>query len=596
MAYKLVKKIPENYSSEIIDVFDALTMKHGDKPYLIGSANYKIQFPSDYDLTQEVPVNKFILKDMQEIVRRLLKMKNVFIGDIKCGSIPELKIIDKDLTLQNYKTKRPIMIEKLNTLFADKTITKEELDESIALLKPNLKLLDIYIIKHEIEFDTIRWKPEDILKGCVNYRGHKVPFNKYLLDENVTKIDVIVWLNGVRYNEISNLYIFMKDGVPLNVKRNTPKEFIKILIDQMPFLLYEGKYMKICKRINSIERLKGSEGDMELMKNLFTLFNSNLGRLAQVLSDLITLEFMIENIKVMPKEKFEYEIDQMKFRLGNMTNKKYLENQDKVIKLLAIVEKDVLDFDAIDKLKKEIFTLLESETLKFMKEYGLYPIPKKYLPIDFGGEGIMDTIVKGINYVSNKFKPSDKEATEIEAGEKHGILILPNGKIGRANYMGPGTNLIKRLKRGDKPRTEMDELSRAHDIRYDLAKSQNDIEEADDIFIKAAKKIRKEKKDNIFNTYVGQLPIQAKYYAEKKGLIKPMFKQSPELTKEDEALMRATLKEAISKGYGANQKISLKKKDLLREHTKLISILKSGNKEKQLKEAADQQKEMAMYS
>lgn len=584
MAYKLVKEIPENYSSEITDVFDALTMKHGDKPYLIGSANYKIQFPSDYDLTQEVPVNKFILKDMQEIICRLLKMKNLFIGDIKCGSIPELKIIDKDLTLRNYKDKRPIMIDKLKKLFANKSITKEELDESISLLKANLKLLDIYIIKNKIEFDAIRWKPEDILTGFVNYRGQTVPFNKYLLDENVTKIDVIVWLNGVRYNEISNVYIYKKDGVFLNVKRNTAEEFSQTLKNQMPFLLYEGKYMKICKRINSIERLKGSEGDIELMKNLFTLFNSNLGRLSQVLSDLITLEFMIENIKVMPKEKVEYEIDQMKFRLGNMTNKKYLEKQDKVIQLLAIVEKDVLDFDAIDKLKNELFTLLESETLKFMKQYRLYPIPKKYLPVDVIGDGIVDTIVKGINYISNKFNPSDKEATEIEAEEKHGVLILPNGKIGRANYMGPGTNLIKRLKRGDKPRTEMDELSRAHDIRYDLAKSQKDIEEADEIFIKASKKIRKAKKDNVFNTYVGQLPIQAKYYAEKTGLIKSGFKPSS-FSKEDEDLMRATLKDSISKGYGANNKISLKKKDLLREHTKLINILTSCNKEERLKEA-----------
>jgi hypothetical protein len=595
MAYKLVKKLPENYSDEIIGVFEALTLQHGDKPFLIGSGTYKVDFPSDYDLTQEVPVNKFILKDMQDVVRRLLKLKNVFIGDIKSGSIPELKVVDKDLTIQNYKHKRAAMIEKLKTMYADKTITKEEMDDSIVLLKPKLTMMDIYIIKHEIEFDTIRWKPRDILNGFVTYRGYKVDFYKYLFDENATKIDVIVWLNGVRYNEISNLYIFMKHGKPLNVQRNTSEQFIKLLIDQMPFLLYEGKYLKICKRINSIERAK-RDGNQELLQNLYKLFNSNIGRLGQVLSDISVLEFMIENITELPKAKFEYEIDQMKYRLGNMTNRRYIAEQPKFIKLLAIVEKDVLDIDKLDKLRTEIFDLLESETLKFMKEYGLYPIPKEYLPVGIEGKGVADTIVKGLNYVSNLFPASDKEATEIEAGEKHGVLILPNGKIGRANYMGPGTNLIKRLKRGDKPRTEMDELSRAHDIRYDLAKSQADIEEADRIFIKAAKKIRKEKKDYSLNTYVGQVPIQAKYYAEKHGLIKPMFKQSPEQTKEDEALMRATLKDAIAKGYGANRTISLKKKDLLREHTKLIDILTKGTKQQQLKEAADQQKEMAAYA
>lgn len=591
MAYKLDKFYPENFSSDLTTIVDALTLKHGKQPFLYGSARYKIDYPSDYDLGQEVPVSNFILKDMQDVIKKILKMKDIFIGDIKCGEIPELKVIDDDLTVDNYNAKRPIMIKKLNSMFANKCITKEERDESIALLKPSLPIMDIFIIKHEIRYEVIRWKPQDILNGYVNYRGHKINFYDYLFDLNVTKIDVIAWLNGVRYNEITMMYVFTKKNKALNIDFNRGKVDLK---KQIVYLLYQKKYMKICKRINTIER-ENEKPNPYLLDILNRLFNSNLGRLNQILSDITALAFLIENVKVLPKAKFEYEIDQMKYRLGNMTNKKYLENQDKVLKLLAIVEKDVVDIDALDKLRMEIFELLESETLKFMKEYGLYPIPPEYLPAELQGKGVVDTIVKGINYVSNLFPASDKEGTNIEAGEKHGVLILPNGKIGRANYMGPGTNLVKRLKRGDKPRTAMDELSRAHDIRYDLAKSQADIEEADKIFIAAAKKIRKEKKDNILNTYVGQLPIQAKYYAEKKGLIKPSFEKIQTFDKADEDLMRATLKDAIAKGYGANQKISLKKKDLLLEHTKLINILKSGNKERQLKEAMDQQKEMKMY-
>jgi hypothetical protein len=476
-------------------------------------------------------------------------------------------------------------------MFDNKCITKEERDEAVALLRPNLTIMDIFIIKHEIRFHVIRWKPQDILNGYVDYRGYRINFYDYLFDFNITKIDVIAWLNGVRYNEITMMYVFTKNNKALNIDFNRGKVELK---KQIVNLLYKKKYMKICKRINTIER-EEERPNPYLLDILNRLFNSNLGRLNQILSDITALEFLIENVKNVPKSKFEYEIDQMKYRLGNTTNKKYLENQDKVLKLLAIVEKDVVDLDALDKLKNEIFELLESETLKFMKEYGLYPIPPEYLPAELQGKGVVDKVVKGINYISNKFPSSDKNATKIEENEEHGLLILPNGKLGRANYMGPGTNLLKRLKRGDKPRTAMDELSRAHDIRYDLAKNHDDIAKADKIFIKGAKKIRKEKKDSVFNTYEGQLPIQAKYYAEKKGLIKHKFKQPSTLTKEDEALMRATLKDAISKGYGAGEKISLNKKDLLREHTKLINILKSGNKEKQLKEAQEQQKEMQKY-
>jgi hypothetical protein len=452
--------------------------------------------------------------------------------------------------------------------------------------------MDIYILKHEIRYEVIRWKAKDILNGFVNYRGFKIHFNDYLLGDSITKIDAIAWINGIRYNEITMVYNFTKDNKPVN---NRFQNLIVDILGQMPFLLYERKYMKICKRINSIERAFNNP-DENLLIILNKLFNSSLGRLNQVISDISVLEYLIDNVSILSEKKFNMEIDQIRYRLGDMTNKKYLQYQDKVLKLLNIIDKDVLDFDALEKLRVELFEILETETLNFMKENNLFPLPYKYLPRNIYGQGIIDMATKAINYISNMLPSSDKNATEIEPDEKHGVLILPNGKVGRANSMGPGTNLIKRLKRGDKPRTEMDELSRAHDIRYDLSQNQKDIEEADEIFIKGAKKIRKNKLDNTINTYAGQIPIQAKLYAERKGLVKPTFKQINKFEKDDEKLLRDTLKTAIMKGYGTGRnKISMSKKDLLKEHKHLIKVLKSGSKKEQVKEATDQQHEMKKY-
>ena len=389
MAYNLVKKYPDNFSKDITDVIDALTLTHGKEPHLYGSGSFKIDYPSDYDLEQQIPLNKFILSDIQSVIKKILKMKNTYIGDIKCGMIPDLQVVDMDLNQMNYNDKRPIMIKKINDFYKDKIITLEEKNDALSLLKPDLKEMDIYIIKEEIKYETIRWKPNDILNGFVNYRGYKIGFYDYLTNEGLTKIDVITWLNGMRYNEISMVYIFLKDGVPLNRKRTGSEEFIKVLIEQIPYLLFKKKYMKICKRINSIERAK-TKPDEYLLYILNKLFNSSLGRLNQVLSDITTLEFLIDNIKSLSKEKFNFEIDQLKFRLGNMTNRNYLSHEDKVIKLLNILEKDTFDFDALESLRLEIFNLLESETLKFMKEYELYPIPKIYLPQNISGEGVID--------------------------------------------------------------------------------------------------------------------------------------------------------------------------------------------------------------
>ena len=77
---------------------------------------------------------------------------------------------------------------------------------------------------------------------------------------------------------------------------------------------------------------------------------------------------------------------------------------------------------------------------------------------------------------------SDDTHTQGFAGEMHTLLILPNGRIGMANFMGPGTQVIERIKRHDVGRTPVDTLARAHDIRYVLATSVDDLRTADHIF------------------------------------------------------------------------------------------------------------------
>ena len=53
------------------------------------------------------------------------------------------------------------------------------------------------------------------------------------------------------------------------------------------------------------------------------------------------------------------------------------------------------------------------------------------------------------NTIRNALPNSDDTGRPGFAGEKHAILKLPNGKYGVGNYIGPGTQIIQRLKRGD---------------------------------------------------------------------------------------------------------------------------------------------------
>ena len=67
---------------------------------------------------------------------------------------------------------------------------------------------------------------------------------------------------------------------------------------------------------------------------------------------------------------------------------------------------------------------------------------------------------------------SDEKARPGFAGENHAILKLANGKMGVGNWIGPGTQVIKRVARGDPGRTPVDMLAMRHDIDYTIAASE----------------------------------------------------------------------------------------------------------------------------
>ena len=81
-------------------------------------------------------------------------------------------------------------------------------------------------------------------------------------------------------------------------------------------------------------------------------------------------------------------------------------------------------------------------------------------------------------------------------------LIEKTGKEFRwpkANYLGSGTRLQQRLKRGDRGVNRLDELAKIHDIDYSKAKSLKDKWKADDKMIRAIKNLpgKKTKQERI---------------------------------------------------------------------------------------------------
>jgi hypothetical protein len=184
-----------------------------------------------------------------------------------------------------------------------------------------------------------------------------------------------------------------------------------------------------------------------------------------------------------------------------------------------------------------------------------------------GGTGFLDSIksvlsgAKNIAFgdigtaLSNAAPSSDANARPLFSGEIHTMLKLPNGKMGRANFMGPGTHLPERLRRGDPPRTYSDKESMAHDARYFLATSPADVKRADLKMIDVMQKGKLNKLDNPINITQGLRVIRAKNALENMTG-KNFVDYGPGKNEEgSRPLVQAKLNELEKQGFGKKARL-----------------------------------------
>lgn len=204
---------------------------------------------------------------------------------------------------------------------------------------------------------------------------------------------------------------------------------------------------------------------------------------------------------------------------------------------------------------------------------------------DMEGEGIKDILKNVIETGNSALKSqlasdiknlsiipaSDANARKSYPGEIHALLKLQNGKTGVANYMGPGTNLVTRLRNNDPPRTLVDKVAQAHDIRYSLAKDLEDISRADNRMIGKVADLRKRKLDHPMNLAQADL-IKVKKIGETVGVLKKdafAGHLGDKIKPSDRKLMQKKLSELEQEGFGLLPGDALKMK-LLKKHVRSI--------------------------
>jgi hypothetical protein len=166
------------------------------------------------------------------------------------------------------------------------------------------------------------------------------------------------------------------------------------------------------------------------------------------------------------------------------------------------------------------------------------------------------TKIKNI-YVDSFMNPNPLSRSGF-AGERH--LLMNDGS--QANFAGPGTHLMTRIRRGDQPIDILDAQAKQHDIDYKKARNVSDVDKADKRLIKSMEEI---KGRNPMKTVI-KVGMKAKQLAHKIGLPKNSFTgrnilsdgKSFNLTQQDDK----DIAELKQMGYGKVKKVKGKKKEL----------------------------------
>jgi len=378
MAWNREKEFPRNFTAGVVDILRTMSFTDGEEIRIIGSAGLRsIQFAGDYDAFEVVSSKSLqsLERGFQRIVKNLLGIPTLEIGDIKCGEVAQYRVLSPDISVhknsvQNYSQKESrAVVERL-------PIPLKEKEKALKLLPPTLSLKGYFEALDFFKFHIVRWTPEEVLQGSKKLADGSTYQLTDGFQSGKTKLDVVALTQDNRFVELSCVYEFKLNGKLINASRRDAEAELKesVLEKQQA-----GNTFKAAKRIFSVARL---QKDSTTAQRLIPVFNGDLGRLYSVISDIQILQFLLENKSHLPKERMSEEIDSFKARLSNIWSipefVKIEPNADRQLDKAADNPKEAQEL--LERLEMRFQAILDDAAKPVLRKLGLFPVPRKYLP------------------------------------------------------------------------------------------------------------------------------------------------------------------------------------------------------------------------
>jgi hypothetical protein len=378
------KKYPLNYPPDVLAVINALAFDSTNVKIAGSMALMSQQYAGDFDLFEvvksEAPTRNAAVESFcngfQNNIKKLMKLPDCYIGDIKCGVVPEWEVVKGDVKHGHVVGYDALEARRrLKQLEADGVISDEEAADAARLIKPSPTPEEFLIAQKEIRPQIVRWKPNDVLRGYVILRnGRRFTLAEGITSPTLSKIDAVSLVQNSRFTDFSCIYSFRWRSTILNDEKS---EGLHEMKKNILYLESDGQYFKLSKRIFSL--LKNTKS--KLLEPLSEMFNGDLGRIYSIISDIDTMLFLLDNEGAVPLKRLQYEIGQFRFRLGNVYSTKRV-NTDRVLDELVRLEKSPKGemVRGLELLKNALSSILNNEAKHELEEIKLIPIPRDMLP------------------------------------------------------------------------------------------------------------------------------------------------------------------------------------------------------------------------
>lgn len=386
------------FSQDIQLAMKAISFNNMHGLNLLGSMGIRSQqYTSDYDLFQFVHMaestdEKALQKlatEFKFIIHNLLHTKDVYIGDIKTGSIEEWKVLSDKTYIHGDKVVNYNYFEaseKLESLLKQHIITADEYSTSKKLLVTNPTPQEYLSMRKDIKFNVLRWKPKDIANGYLTLRNFRVvKLEEAFGMPAMTKLDVVVYMRTNQYADMSIIYQFMNNKHGLNEEGSKQLDENYDIKCDILYYLNTGFYFKVCKRMFTLLRMTGNAYDVIKVNSV--LNDSQVGILYTIYSDIGTILFILQDTSELPLKRIELEVDQFKNKLSNIYKiPQYLDNEPEIFALIDRISNAKINnkrdelITELTKLSDILYTALNTYTLKIMKASDMYPIARRFLP------------------------------------------------------------------------------------------------------------------------------------------------------------------------------------------------------------------------